>query len=75
MYTQTNGLPGKNCITGVYTGSLAFMVPELIAGQLSVGTDELKTVEVWAVSMTLFAIINPDQSYLFQSDLKSSPIK
>ena len=39
------------------------MVPELIIKELSIasaGIDELKTVVVWAVSMTFFAILNPD---------------
>ena len=37
----------------------------------SSGIDELRTVDVWAVSMTFFAILNPDQSYPFQNDLKN----
>ena len=54
------------------------MVPELIIEELSVasaGTDGLKTVEVWAVSMTFFTILNLDQSYPFQNDLKNIPNK
>ena len=76
MYTQTNTLTGKNCINTVYRGSLAFMVPELIFEELSIasaGTDELKTVDVWVVSMTFFTILNPDQSYPFQHNLKNTP--
>ena len=37
------------------------MVPELIIKELSIasaGIDELKTVDVWAVSMTFFAYCN-----------------
>ena len=44
MYTQTNGLTGKKCITVVHRGSLAFMVPELIIEELSItsaGIDKL----------------------------------
>ena len=54
VYTQTNALTGKNCTTFVYKGSLAFLVPELIIEELSLastGIDELKTVDVWVVSM------------------------
>ena len=50
------------------------MVPELINEELSIasaGIDELKTVDVWVVSMTFFIILNPDQSYPFQNDLKN----
>ena len=54
------------------------MVPELITEELSIasaGTDGLKTVDVWAVSMTFFTILNLDQSYPFQNDLKNIPNK
>ena len=67
-YTQTNALTDKNCATAVHRESLALNVPELIIEELSiasVGTDELKTVDVWVVSMTLFAILKPDQSCPF----------
>ena len=50
--------------------ALAFMAPEPIIEELSIalaGTDELKTVDVWAVSMTFFTILNPNQSYPFQT--------
>ena len=54
------------------------MVPGLIIEELSIasaGTDGLKTVDVWVVSMTFFAILNPDQSCPFQNDLKNIPNK
>ena len=76
MYTQTNALTGKNCTATVHRGSLAFMVPEMIIEELSIAsarTDELKTVDVWVVSMTFFTILNPDQSYPFQHNLKNTP--
>ena len=74
VYTQTNALTDKNCTTTVHRGSLEFMVPKLIIEELlipSTGTDELKTVNVWAVSMTFFTISNPNQSYPFQHDFKN----
>ena len=52
------------------------MVSELIIEELSIGSagiDEIKTVDVWAVLMTFFTILNPDQSYPFQDDLKNIP--
>ena len=55
MYTQTYTLTGKNCKNAVHRGSLAFMVPELIIEELSMASaeiDELKSVDVSAVSMT-----------------------
>ena len=54
------------------------MVPKLIIEELliaSAGTDGLKTVNVWAVSMTFFTILNPSQSYPFQHDFKNIPNK
>ena len=78
VYTQTNALTGKNCTIAIHRGSLAFMVPELIIEELSIasaGMDELKTVDVWTVSMTFFTILNPDQSYQLQNDLKNIPNK
>ena len=54
------------------------MVPELITEKLliaSAGIDELKTVNVWAISMTFFTMLNPDQSCPFQHDLKNIPNK
>ena len=50
------------------------MVPELIVEELSIAsavTDELKTIGVWAVSITFFTILNPDQSYPLQNDFKN----
>ena len=78
VYTQTNALTGKNCTIAIHRESLAFMVPELIIEELSIASariDELKTADVWVVSMALFTILNPDQSYLFQHDLKNIPNK
>ena len=54
------------------------MVPELIIEELSIvsaGTDGLKTVDVWAVSMTFFTILNPDQPYPLQNNFKNVPTK
>ena len=54
------------------------MIPELIIEELSIvsaGTDGLKTVDVWAVSMTFFTILNPDQSYPLQNNFKNVPNK
>ena len=78
FYTQTNALTDKNCTTTVHRGSLAFIVPELIIEELSIaspGIEELKNIDIWVVSMTFFTILNPDQSYPFQNDLKNIPNK
>ena len=78
MYTQTNALNGTNGTTTVHREILAFMVPDLIIVESSIAsaeTDELKTVYVWVVSMTLFTLLNPDQSDRFQHYLENIPNK
>ena len=65
IHRLTHRLTGKNCTIAVHRESLAFMVPELIIEQLSItsaGIDELKTIDVWAVSVTFFTMLNPDES-------------
>ena len=50
----------------------------LIIDELSIriaGIEELKTVDVWAVLMIFFTILNPDHSYPFQNELKNIPNK
>ena len=37
----------------------------------SAGIDKLGTVDIWAVSISFFRILNADQSYPFQNDLKN----
>ena len=47
------------------------MVSEMVIDKLSIasaGTDELKTVDVWVISMTFFTKLNTNQSYPFQHD-------
>ena len=67
-------MTGKNCTTTVHRGSLAFMVLELIIEELSIASAaiyKLRAVDIWAVSMSFFRILNADQSYPFQNDLKN----
>ena len=78
MYAQSNALTGKNCTTIVHMGSFAFMFPELTIEESLIASariDEIKTVDVWAVLITFFTILNPDQSYPFLNDLKNFPNK
>ena len=78
MYSQTNALSGKNGTTAVHSGSLAFMAPELIIKRIinSISRNwRAKNFDVFAVLMIFFTILNPDQSYPFQNDLKNIPNK
>ena len=59
-------------ITRVIT---AFMAPEiLIQEELSefVGIDEMKKIDIWALLMTLFLVINPDQTHPFELNINKS---
>ena len=73
MYTQTNAFTGKNRTTIVHSGSVAFLASKLIIEEL--GTYKLKTVDIWTVLMTFFAILNRDHSYPYQNDLQNIPNK
>ena len=78
MYTQTNAFTGKNRTTTVHSGSVAFLASKLIIEELSIasaGTYKLKTVDIWTVLMTFFAILNRDHSYPYQNDLQNIPNK
>ena len=78
MFTQTNALTGKNRATAVHRGSLEALKPRTNNWRIINNINrifELKTVDGWVVSMIFFAILNPDQSYPFQHDLKNIPNK
>ena len=72
-YTRTNALI-KNSQTKVLNrGSQAYMAPEISLQEeliSSASIDDLKNVDVWALLMTIFIILNPDQKYPFQEMIK-----
>ena len=58
----------------VERGTPAFMAPELSVDALkltSVGIEQLKSIDNWALIMTIFVILNPDQEYLFFLDFQN----
>ncbi|XP_066932674.1 uncharacterized protein [Clytia hemisphaerica] len=67
--TNMNSLATKT--TKLYRGTRPFMAPELVTEKIKEATlEDLKKVDIWALIMTLFVVINPDQSYPFDVDIK-----
>ena len=65
----------SNKIKLVERGTPAFMSPEISVDTLkltSVGIEQLKSIDKWALIMTIFVILNPDQEHpfflIFQND-------
>ena len=51
------------------------MVPEIqIESQLleSAGIEDLKKIDIWLLLMTVFLVMNPDQSYPYEYDVKEN---
>ena len=75
MVSQTNALAANTCRKCFNRGSPAFIVPEIIVPELlldSASLEQLKAIDVWALLMTIFTCINPDQSYPFLFEIESS---
>ena len=41
--------------------------PQLLA---TAGLNDFKKIDIWALLMTIYIIVNPDQSYPFAQDIK-----
>ena len=70
--TQTRALVGNSRTKFLARGSPAFMAPEISIEEFmvtSASLGQLKAIDVWAVMMTIFVVINPDQRYPFQLDI------
>ena len=53
--------------------SPAFMAPEISLDQYMLETasiEQLKAIDNWALLMTIFIVMNPDQEYPFELDVK-----
>ena len=58
----------------VERGTPAFMAPEISVDALkltSVGIEQLKSIDNWALIMTIFVILNPDQEHPFFLDFQN----
>ena len=70
--TQTNTMIGNSRTRILTRGSPAFMAPEISVNEFllkSASLDQLKKIDMWALVMTLFTCMNPDQKYPFQIDI------
>ena len=70
--TQTKTMV-SNVTKMINRGSLAFMGPEISLDQYMLETasiEQLKAIDTWALVMTLFIVMNPDQEYPFELDVK-----
>ena len=72
---KTSMILGSTHTKHIDRGSPAFMAPETqIDSQLLVTADlnDLKKFDIWALLMTIYIIINLDQSYPFEQILRKS---
>ena len=70
--TQTKTMV-SNVTKMVNRGSPAFMAPEISLDQYMLETasiEQLKAIDNWALLMTIFIVMNPDQEYPFELDVK-----
>ena len=73
--TKTNILLQNSRTKVLNRGSQAFMEPEIsIEGEMleSACIDDLKAINVWALLMTFFVILNPDQRFPFHLNIKET---
>ena len=59
----------------VEKGTLPYMAPELILNNLEgASVEELKEIDVWALGMTLFVLLNPDLEGPYILEHKDTPV-
>ena len=69
---QTRVLKENTRTVTLCTGSPAYMTPEISIDKVmnSASVEQLKAIDVWAFALTTFMIINPDQDYPYQMNIK-----
>ena len=70
---QTRVISNNSRTHFIRRGSPAYMAPEILVEESvlkSAGIEQLKAIDVWALVMTFFVILNPDQKNPFQYDLE-----
>ena len=73
-FAQTCMVTG-NTHTRFIRGSTAFMAPEILIQEELIefaGINEIKKIDIWALLMTLFLVINPDQAHPFELNINES---
>ena len=72
-FLQAKVISNNSCTHFVRRVSPAYMTPEILVEESilkSAGIEQLKAIDVWALVMTFFVILNPDQKNPFQYDLE-----
>ena len=72
LVTQTC-MVGKTKTKYLEHGITAFMASEIMIEECmfqTTGIEDLKRIYIWAAVMTLFVLLNPDQRYPFEKDIK-----
>ncbi|XP_064644700.1 serine/threonine-protein kinase ULK1-like [Lineus longissimus] len=75
---QTNTVMNAGATTNVQRGSLPFMAPEILVEELrgtNASLEDLKKMDIWAMGMTLYTLINPDQPYPFSLESKEENMR
>jgi hypothetical protein len=62
----------KTSTRNIVRGTPVFRAPEILTNCRSVSVSELKAVDMWALGMVFFVLINPDVSYPYQKELRSA---
>lgn len=69
---QTNSFCMQSQTSSINRGSLAYMAPGLLVDEvklITANTAQLKLADIWALLMTFFVLINPDQSHPSQIEI------
>ena len=75
VFAQTCMFTGNTHTCFISRGSTAFMAPEILIQEELLeftGIDEMKKIDIWALLMTLFLVINPDQTHPFELNINES---
>ena len=74
-FAQTCMVTGNTHTRFITRGSTAFMAPKIFIQEELLefaGIDEMKKIDIWALLMTLFLVINPDQTHPFELNINES---
>ena len=69
--TQTASIC-QTATNNVQRGSPAYMAPEIFSGeQFPAKLDDLKAIDIWALGMVFFMLLNPDARFPFEIEVKN----
>ena len=74
-FAKTCMVTGNTHTRFITRGSTAFMAPEILIQEELLefaGIDEMEKIDIWALLMTLFFVINPDQTRPFELNISEN---